>query len=298
LPKKIILNKRPHLTSPLGGRGIILIKYKLIMTEKKGEITDLIIRPFLNLIIILLILFLVWITWKYLNTEFEKKEKIRLEKIEKLRKIEEEKKRILKEKKDYKNYIKNIDLESDNSLTKFVNNKVHFDELWYIPEDLVSVWSKYVIDSKWWYIKVKKILKENLIKLSEQFYKDTKNNIVIVSWYRSYSYQKWIKDRGCPDNLCAKAGYSEHQSGLAIDIYSASSARNWANDNTLKKHFSWFKKNAHKYGFHNTYQKWLKIDGYEVEPWHWRYVWEKFARYLYENKITIAEFYYKEKIKG
>jgi len=59
LPKKIILNKRPHLTSPLGGRGIILIKYKLIMTEKKGEITDLIIRPFLNLIIILLILFLV-----------------------------------------------------------------------------------------------------------------------------------------------------------------------------------------------------------------------------------------------
>ena len=261
------------------------------MTEKKGENLDLIIRPFLGLIIILLILFLIWITWKYLNNEFDKKEKIRLEKLEGLRKIEEKK----QVKIDLQNYINNLDLETDNSLTKFVNSKVHYKDVWFIPENLVPVSSKYVIDSKWWYIKVKKILKENLIKLSEQFHRDTNNNIVIVSWYRSYAYQKGIKDRGCPDNLCAKAGYSEHQSGLAIDIYSASSERNWANNNNLKKHFSWFKDNAHKYGFHNTYQKWLKIDGYEVEPWHWRYVWEKFARYLYENKITIAEFYYKEK---
>ncbi len=272
------------------------------MIDKKGEINKDIIKKILFLIIFLLVLFLIWITGKYLEIKWEAKEKIRLEKIEKERKIQAEKDRVLKEKEEYKKYLENLDLETDNSLTKFVNNKVHFIELWYIPEDLVSVWDKHIIDWKWWYIKVKKILKENLIKLSEDFFNDTNNNIIVVSWYRSYNYQKWIKDRGCPDNLCAKAGYSEHQSGLAVDLYSASSEKKWQNNNNLKKYYSWLEKNAYKYGFTNTYQKWLKIDWYEIEPWHWRYVWEKFAKYLHDNNITIAEFYYKniykEKTKG
>jgi len=267
------------------------------MIEEKGETSDLIIRPFLYLIILLLILFLVWIAGSFLENKWEAKEKIRLEKIEELNKIQAKKNRILKEKQDYKKYIENLDLDTDESLTKFVNNKVHFNELWYIPDDLVLVWDKYIIDWKGWYIKVKKILKQNLVELSKAFYKDISNNIIVVSWYRSYNYQKGIKDRGCPDNLCAKAGYSEHQSGLAVDLYSASSQENWLNNNNLKKYYFWLKKNAHKYGFTNTYQKWLKVDWYEIEPWHWRYVWEKFARYLHENKITLAEFYYNKETK-
>jgi D-alanyl-D-alanine carboxypeptidase len=57
------------------------------------------------------------------------------------------------------------------------------------------------------------------------------------------------------------------------------------------KYYVWLVQNAHLYGWHNTYQKWVAIDGYEVEPWHWRYLWEELATYLYENKITIAEYY-------
>ena len=231
-----------------------------------------------------------------MEVKTEKQE--RLEKQELKTRLEKERKE--KEKKreriEFRKYIYNLDLEKDTSLTKFVNNKVHYNKLWYVPENLVSVWWKYIVDWKWWYIKVSKILKENLEKLSEQFYIDTNNNIVVVSWYRSYNYQKWIKDRGCPDNLCAKAWYSEHQSGLTIDIYSASSEKNWANNNNLKKYFSWFKDNAYKYGFHNTYQKWLEIDWYEIEPWHWRYLWNKFAKYLHDEDITIAEFYNKKKL--
>jgi len=265
------------------------------MTQIKGETKDLILKPFLYLIILLLVLFLVWIVWKYIETKWEAKEKIRLEKIEKQRKIEEEKQRKIKEKQEYLNYIKTLDLDTDSNLTKFVNNKVHFTNIWYIPENLISVWAKHIIDGKWWYIKVRKILKENLLQLSEDFYKDTKNNIIVVSGYRSYNYQKWIKDRGCPDNLCAKAWYSEHQSGLAVDLYSASSEKNWANNNNLKKYYSWLSKNAWKYGLTNTYQKWLKVDWYEIEPWHWRYVWVKLAKYLQENNMTFAEYYHKRK---
>ena len=264
------------------------------MTEKKGGINIELVRNLCLFIIFLLFLFLIWITWKFLEINYEKREIIRISllQLEKLDQIAvEQRETEIKKKKDFIVYINTLDLKTDNSLTKFVNNKVSFDELWYVPEDLVSVAWEYIVDGKWGYITVSKILKENLDELSKQFYEDTNNNIVVVSWYRSYNYQKGIKDRGCPDNLCAKAGFSEHQSGLAIDIYSASSQRNWVNDNNLKKHFSWFKDNAHRYGFHNSYQKWLDVDWYEVEPWHWRYLWEKLATYLYENNITIAEFY-------
>ena len=260
------------------------------MAEERKELLKCIMYEFLALVILLLVVLLIWTWWRFLEIKFEKQD--RLEKQELKIKLEIERKE--KERIEFRKYINNLDLETDTSLTKFVNNKVHYNELWYLPKNLVSVWSKYVVDWKWWYIKVSKILKENLEELSKQFYSDTNNNIVVVSWYRSYNYQKGIKDRGCPDNLCAKAWYSEHQSGLAIDIYSASSERNWANNNNLRKHFSWFKKNAYKYGFHNTYQKWLEIDWYEVEPWHWRYVWEKFAKYLNDENMTLAEFYYKK----
>jgi D-alanyl-D-alanine carboxypeptidase len=64
----------------------------------------------------------------------------------------------------------------------------------------------------------------------------------------------------------------------------------------LKKYYKWLDENAYKYGFHNTYQKWLEIDWYEIEPWHWRYMWVELATYLKDNNLTIAEFYFnKEK---
>ena len=267
------------------------------MTEKKGGINEELIKQLCLFIIFLLILFLIWLTWKFVEINREKSERIKLGLLqsEKLEQLETEVREAdIKRKKEFENYISNIDLLSDDSLTKFVNPDVSFNELSYVPESLVSISGEYIIDWKGWYIKVAKILKENLDKLSEQFYKDTNNNIVIVSGYRSYSYQKGIIDRWCSPEFCSKPGYSEHQSGLAIDIYSASSERNWVNDNNLRKYFSWFKDNAHMYGFHNSYQKWLEIDWYHVEPWHWRYVWEKFATYLYDNNMTIAEFYNKK----
>jgi len=266
---------------------------------------------YLNIVVFLIFLIILIIAWiKIIGDYLEKQEillkleniKIEKQKVLDLKIKEEEQEKIILElqklQEEKKNiYLKNIDLDSDDSLTKFVNNKIHFKDLWYIPKNLVEVSWKYIIDWKNWYIKVKKELKTNLEKLSKKFYNDTGNTIVVVSWYRSYNYQKGIKDRGCSDKLCAKAWYSEHQSGLAIDIYSASSQKDWLSDNNLREHFWWFNDNAHEFWFHNTYQKWFEIDWYEIEPWHWRYVWEKLASYLYENKLTIAEFYYKKEVE-
>jgi D-alanyl-D-alanine carboxypeptidase len=130
--------------------------------------------------------------------------------------------------------------------------------------------------------------------LGREFYLEFERKLEVVSAYRSYAYQKWIKDRGCPDNLCAKAGYSEHQSGLAVDFFEASTQQAWEENEELQKYFEWLNIHAYKYGFINTYQKWVEIDGYEVEPWHWRYVWVQLAEYIIGNNITFAEFYHGE----
>ncbi|MDR2411501.1 MAG: D-alanyl-D-alanine carboxypeptidase family protein [Candidatus Peribacteria bacterium] len=78
--------------------------------------------------------------------------------------------------------------------------------------------------------------------------------IGIVSAYRSYEYQKIIKV-GCGDTWCAKPGYSEHQTGLVVDIFEASNEGNWRTTPSLMKYYLWLVKNAHLYGWHNTYQK-------------------------------------------
>ncbi len=187
--------------------------------------------------------------------------------------------------------IDNLDLDTDTSITKYVDPKISYNNKGYVPTNLVPVKSEFIKDSKW-YIQVHKVAKEKFNELAEQFYNETQQEIIVVSGYRSYAYQKWIKDRGCPDHLCAKAGHSEHQGWYAIDIYSASTQAQWLGSNTLRKYFDWLNANAHVYGFHNPYRKWREIDGYDPEPWHWRYVWEDLARYLKQNDLTFAEFYY------
>ncbi len=253
-----------------------------------------IIKNILQIILFVIILIILILSYKFIESQHEFK-------INNLNQSVEEKNNIIKvlnteiEWLEYELFLSNIDLMSDDSLHKFVSNKISFCNIWYIPKNLVPISGEYIIDSRWGSIKVREETKEALDKLAKHFYNDIQTKLVIVSGYRSFNHQQWIKDRGCPDNLCAKAGYSEHQSGLAIDIYSASSEAKWKNDEKLTKYFSWFKQNAHKYGFHNTYQRGVEIDWYEIEPWHWRYLWKDFATYLYKNNMTFGEFYTKRK---
>ncbi len=204
--------------------------------------------------------------------------------------ILEKKEEILKSYRKLKKFIKNIDLKTDNSLQKFVSAKVSFNDKAYVPDDLEKIESEYIYDSKWWQ-KMRKKANKALQEMGKAFYEKFEKKLVNVSAYRSYNTQVAIKNRGCPDEFCSKPWYSEHQSWLAIDFFSASTKEEWYNNKRLKKYFDWLKENAYKYGFHNTYQKWLEVDTYKIEPWHWRYVWVEFATYLKKKDMTIAEFY-------
>lgn len=205
---------------------------------------------------------------------------------------------------EYENYNyalkKNVfllDMESDTSITKYINNQIHFANPQFVPDNLVLLVWDHVLATKWGMFLQKEAL-EYLEEMWADFFSAFNRKLHIVSGYRSFSYQENIKEQWCPDSLCAKAGYSEHQSWLAIDLFEASSEGSFLASQENQNFYAWLKENAHKYGFHNTYQKWVKIDGYAVEPWHWRYLWIELATYLHNNDITLAEFYSSTKRKN
>lgn len=188
-------------------------------------------------------------------------------------------------------YVNPYDLDSDVSLTKYVNPSVSFNNQGYVPTWLVEVNSQYVYSNKGSaYLRAE--AESALEELGKKFYEDFGTKLGVASAYRSYTYQKWIKDGGCSDSLCAKAGYSEHQSGLAVDLFEASTENDFLKKTNLRNYYGWMQQNAYKYGFENTYRKWAKIDGYVKEPWHWRYVGVGLATFLHNNNMTLAEYYY------
>ena len=190
------------------------------------------------------------------------------------------------------------DLETDSSLQKFVTSTIPFNNISYVPQNLEKISSDFVFDTKWWNQTLVSVANEALQKMAEKFFNETWEKVSVVSAYRSYEYQVGIKSRWCPDNLCAKAWYSEHQTWLVVDLWSASSEKEWKTNKKLQKYFSWLNQNAHKFWFTNSYQKWVAVDWYEIEPWHWRYVWVELATYLKQKWLTFAEFYNIEKNKN
>lgn len=116
---------------------------------------------------------------------------------------------------------------------------------------------------------------------------DFKARLTINSARRSPAYQRQLA-ANCSNTRCAKPGTSEHEAWLALDL--------WVNGWNIRAwngiYYQWLVDNAHKYGFHNTYQRGMEVDGKMVEPWHRRYVWTGLATILHDRWQTFSEFFY------
>ena len=91
------------------------------------------------------------------------------------------------------------------------------------------------------------------------------------------------------DAFAARPDFSEHQTGLALDIITyGASGDNFDTTDAFK----WLQKNADKYGFILRYPKGKEdITGYSYESWHYRYVGLEIAAYLKEHDMTYDEYY-------
>lgn len=116
-----------------------------------------------------------------------------------------------------------------------------------------------------------------------------------VSAYRTYEtqnsyYTSYAKRDGkeAADKFSARPGYSEHQTGLATDINTASSNAHFEDT----KEYAWLAENAHLYGFILRYPKGKEyLTGYKYEPWHYRYVGKEVASIIHKIGITFEEYY-------
>lgn len=127
-----------------------------------------------------------------------------------------------------------------------------------------------------------------------------KGRLVIQSGYRSYAVQKTVHDRQVAKHgktegelWAARPGYSEHQTGLAIDV----SARNQGCQIRVcfggTKSGIWLAQNAYRFGFIVRYPKGSQaITGYEYEPWHLRYVGVELATDMKKKGIKTLEEYF------
>ena len=160
----------------------------------------------------------------------------------------------------------------------------------FIPSDLVSVAKEYAIDSKQ---KANREMYEAFIKMSDDCKKETGYKVIFRSGYRDYksqedTYNLFLKTYGkkYAEVYAAHAGFSEHQTGLAVDIKAESS-----NTFAGTKESKWLSKNAYKYGFILRYKKETEdITGYKYESWHYRYV-GSIAEKVYESNMTYDEYY-------
>ncbi|MFP5313775.1 MAG: M15 family metallopeptidase [Actinomycetes bacterium] len=126
--------------------------------------------------------------------------------------------------------------------------------------------------------------------------------LTLVSGYRSYqdqvsTYEHWVAQNGgdtaAADRISARAGFSEHQTGLAFDVGQDDGAC------TLSPCFAdtaagqWMAANAHRFGFILRYPNGAEgITGFSGEAWHYRYVGVDVAQAMRaEGTATLEEYF-------
>lgn len=168
----------------------------------------------------------------------------------------------------------------------------------YEPEDLIDPEIPFVQgqDSP-----VRFMREEAGVALREMFAKAKEEGFIFYgrSGYRSYKIQKILFDsyvelsgEEAANKYSARAGQSEHQTGLAMDVTSEVVGNKLTEKFGETEDGKWIKENAHEFGFIVRYPKGKEdITGYQYEPWHLRYVGKKVATEIYELDITLEEYF-------
>lgn len=236
----------------------------------------------------------VLITFAAASKAVDKKEATMAEKEKELKAENEELQSQIKQQKSVE-VAANLSTEkAENWALVLVNNQYPLDTK-YEP-DLGEINSEYSVDSR--------IVEDTTAMLSDAAEAGLKMHI--ISAYRSYEDQKTVFNETMQDwvnqgntyfdaynetkKSVAVPGYSEHATGLALDIVSEE-YQGLDDKQADTEESKWLAANAYKYGFILRYPS-DKADITEIvyEPWHYRYVGKDVAKEITEKGITLEEY--------
>jgi len=171
-------------------------------------------------------------------------------------------------------------------------NKTHPLSSSYVPSDLVQLSLPSVRDTF--------LRKEAADALCALFAGAQKDGLSLIcnSGYRDYAYQEAIREQYVDsqgqaetDLYSAKAGESEHQTGLAIDLSCDAFGGDLDTDFINTPEGQWIQKHAHEYGFIVRFpQDKTAFTGYAYEPWHIRYLGTALATDVYKSGLSYEEY--------
>ena len=121
--------------------------------------------------------------------------------------------------------------------------------------------------------------------------------VEILSGYRHQGTQERIWRESVAEHgeahtrrYVAQPGYSEHQTGLALDLTLYDAKNDKVEDDDIEAYSALFP-HLHKFGFILRYPEGKEnVTGYPFEPWHIRYVGVETARIIYENDWALEEY--------
>lgn len=190
--------------------------------------------------------------------------------------------------KGYSSYTSYTKEEAQNAFNILVN-KYHKLPDDYEPDDLVYL--SYTNGGYRYQLR-----KEAALHFEELTEVAKIDNVIFYpfSAYRSFTTQNTLYNNykrrdgeEKADTYSARPGFSEHQTGLAIDVRSST-----LNDKLTNKDYEWMLNNSYKYGFIVRYPKGKQhITQFIEEPWHIRYLGVELATKVHDSNLTYDEYY-------
>lgn len=121
--------------------------------------------------------------------------------------------------------------------------------------------------------------------------------IAYLSAFRSYTTQQStyaarvsVGGVAQADLESARPGFSEHQSGLAVDIVPCSGSCGTLDDVAGSPQGAWVREHAWEYGYITRYVEGrTDVTGYEPEAWHLRYIGPELAAAYHDGGYTTLE---------
>ena len=199
----------------------------------------------------------------------------------------------------YNTYFDRAESVSDLTDPAMLVNKNHCLPADYVPALIQTIPDEYHLDDDDTY-ELAGVAAESLIEWAKASMQ-ADAGFILESAYRSYTRQqevydyylkKYEGDKAKVESICARPGFSEHQTGYVADLRSVDKTE----ENKLlykdSKAFVFTQATCADYGWILRYPEGKEcITGYSYESWHYRYVGKELAHAVQKSGLTYDEYY-------